>query len=291
LGTEPDPAVVTLKEVLVSARNPDGGWPYYPGKTSRLEPTAWALLALHASGERVSIDPLLAWPRRDGWFLDRSSDAVNVGFNGLTAIVLHALGAQMDILAPLGEALVAMKGRKLPPSTANRQDNSLQGWAWTDGTFSWVEPTAWGLIALKRLGRRGQAAAAARIDEAERLLVDRVCKPGGWNFGNADVLGTPLEPYVSATALALLAMADRRSIEPVARSFRYLTAHRLSERSAMALGLSRVALGVYGAAADDVLAAIDEEWKQTAFLGNLHVTALALYAQTASARGFEAFRV
>jgi hypothetical protein len=282
---------VTPKSALVAARNPDGGWPYYPGKTSRLEPTAWALLALHASGGRVSIDPLLAWPRRDAWLLDRSSGAINVGFNGLAAIVLQALGAPADILAPLGKALVAMKGRKLPASPANRQDNSLQGWAWTDGTFSWVEPTAWGLIALKRLGRRGEAAAAARIDEAERLLTDRVCQAGGWNFGNADVLGTPLEPYVSSTALGLLAMADRRSIEAVARSFRYLTTHRLSERSAMALGLSRVALGVYGAAADDVGAAIDEQWKQTAFLDNLHVTALALYAQSASARGFEAFRV
>jgi len=282
---------VSIQTVLLAARNPDGGWPYYAGKTSRLEPTAWALLALHAAGARISIDPLSTWPRRDGWFLDRSSDAVNVGFNGLAAIVLRALDAPADILASLCKALVAMKGQKLPASTTNRQDNSLQGWAWTDGTFSWVEPTAWGLIALKRLGRRGDVDAAARIDEAERLLVDRVCQRGGWNFGNADVLGTPLEPYVSATALGLLAMADRRSIEPVARSFRYLTAHRLSERSAMALGLSRVALGLYGAAADDVSTAIDEEWKRAAFLGNLHVTALALYAEVAAAGGYEAFRV
>ena len=39
----------------------------------------------------MSLDPLLAWPRRDGWFLDRSSDAVNVGFNALAGIVLGAL--------------------------------------------------------------------------------------------------------------------------------------------------------------------------------------------------------
>ncbi len=74
---------MNILTALIAARNPDGGWPYYAGKTSRLEPTAWALLALHAAGERVSLDPLLAWPRRDGWFLDRSSDGVNVGFNAL----------------------------------------------------------------------------------------------------------------------------------------------------------------------------------------------------------------
>jgi hypothetical protein len=289
--TQRDPSSGSLLAALAASRNPDGGWPYYAGKTSRLEPTAWALLALHAAGERVSIDPLLVWPRRDGWFLDRSSHAVNVGFNGLAAIVLRALNAPADTLTSLGNALVAMKGKKLPASTVNRQDNSLQGWAWTDGTFSWVEPTAWGLIALKRLGRRGDVVTDARIEEAERLMVDRACRQGGWNFGNADVLGTPLEPYVSATALGLLAMADRRSIESVARSFRYLVTHRLSERSAMALGLSRVALGVYEASADDVSAAIEETWRRTAFLGNLHVTALALYAEVGAAGGYEAFRV
>ena len=82
---------MNIQAALLAARNPDGGWPYYAGKTSRLEPTAWALLALRAAGDRVSLDPLLAWPRRDGWFLDRSSDAVNVGFNGLLAVALGAL--------------------------------------------------------------------------------------------------------------------------------------------------------------------------------------------------------
>ena len=58
---------MTPKESLLAARNPDGGWPYYAGKTSRLEPTTWALLALRETGDPVSLDPLLDWPRRDGW--------------------------------------------------------------------------------------------------------------------------------------------------------------------------------------------------------------------------------
>jgi hypothetical protein len=282
---------VTLKESLLAARNPDGGWPYYSGKTSRLEPTAWALLALRTTGERVALDPLLAWPRRDGWFLDRSSDVVNVGFNGLLAVVLSALAAPRDLLTALATALVATKGQKLPNSPANRQDNSLQGWAWTEGTFSWVEPTAWCLIALKRLGRRAEATAAARIDEGERLLLDRVCAAGGWNFGNSDILGTKLEPYVSSTALGLLALADRSSTEAVRMSLQYLIANRATERSAMALGLTRIALGRYGSAADDVAVALHDEWHRSVYLGNLQVTALALYAEAAAASGYEAFRV
>ena len=37
--------------------------------------------------------------------------------------------------------------------------------------------------------------------------------------------------------------------------------------------------------------AAPSEWTRSAFLGNLHVTALALYAEAAAARGYEAFRV
>jgi hypothetical protein len=35
---------------LLSLRNADGGWGYYPGKASRIEPTSLALMALSASG-------------------------------------------------------------------------------------------------------------------------------------------------------------------------------------------------------------------------------------------------
>lgn len=275
---------------LLSLRNPDGGWPYYAGKASRLEPTAWALLALRAAGEPVTAEPLVAWPRRNGWLVDRSSGAVNVAFNALAAIVLTALGAPAAVVAPLRGALVTARGQKIAPSTINRQDNSLQGWAWTDGTFSWVEPTAWGLLALKKAGSRAEAA-RARIGEAERMLVDRVCKDGGWNHGNSNMLGVELPAYVSTSALGLMAMRDRRADEPVARSLRYLRAHRLSERSAMALGLTRIALGLYGEPADDVAKAIEEEWTRSQFLGNLHVTALALYSQAGTGDGYGALRV
>ncbi len=288
--TKPARTSSSLRAPLLAARNPDGGWPYYRGKTSRLEPTAWALLALREAGERVSLDPLLAWPRRDGWFLDRSSDAVNVGFNGLLAVTLARLSAPFDLSASLRQALVAAKGEKIAISSINRQDNTLQGWSWTSGTFSWVEPTAWGLIALKRLGPRDQSA-ATRIAEAERLLADRVCKDGGWNHGNSNMLGAELMPYVSTSALGLIALGDRRADEPVTRTLAYLSANRLSERSAMGLGLARIALGLYDAPADDVRVALDEEWRRSAFLGNLHVTALALYAEAAAAGGYEAFRV
>ena len=284
--------MASLVAQLHGLRNPDGGWPYYAGKTSRLEPTCWALLALQAAGEKVSLDVLQQWPRREGWLVDKSSDAVNVAFNGLAALTLGALRAPRTLSGGLIEALVSAKGEKIESSRINRQDNSLQGWAWTAGTFSWVEPTAWGLLGLKVLARppRGPEV-AGRLDEAERLLADRVCRDGGWNHGNANMLGAELSPYQSTSALGLLALGDRRDSEPATRTLRYLDLNRMSERSAISLGLTRVALGIFGRSADDVAAALEAEGARTGFLGNAHATAVAVYALSGAPRGFAAFRV
>ena len=48
-----------------------------------------------------------------------------------------------------------------------RQDNSLQAWSWIDQTFSWVEPTAWCLLFLKKLRRDQRAASPA--EAADRI--------------------------------------------------------------------------------------------------------------------------
>lgn len=284
--------MASLLSRLIELRNSDGGWPYYAGKTSRLEPTCWALLALQAAGEQVSLDVLQQWPRREGWFVDKSSDAVNVAFNGLAALTLAALGAPPAFSGPLARALMASKGARIDASRINRQDNSLQGWSWTAGTFSWVEPTAWGMLGLKRLTRPPRDPdVAGRLDEAERLLADRVCREGGWNHGNSNMLGTELAPYQSTSALGLLALGDRRETKPATRTLRYLEQSRMSERSAISLGLTRIALGIFGRPADDVAEALEADGARTGSLGNAHAMAVAVYAQVAAARGFAAFRV
>lgn len=282
----------TLTGRLLSMRNPDGGWPYYSGKASRLEPTCWALLALQAAGEQVSLAVLQQWPRREGWFVDKSSDEVNVAFNGLAALTLAALSAPPEMSGPLVSALVASKGARIDASRINRQDNSLQGWSWTTGTFSWIEPTAWGMLGLKRLTRPPRdTEVSARLDEAERLLADRVCREGGWNHGNSNMLGTELSPYQSTSALGLLALGDRRETAPATRTLRYLEQSRMSERSALSLGLTRIALGIFGRPADDVAEALEADGARTGFLGNAHAAAVAVYAQVAAPRGFAEFRV
>ncbi len=91
-----------------------------------------------------------------------------------------------------------------------------------------------------------EAPARARIAEAERLLIDRCCRDGGWNFGNANVMGQDLFPHVPTTALALLALQGRREEPAVTRSLAFLESHWSDEPSPLALGLSLICLRTYG---------------------------------------------
>ena len=164
-----------------------------------------------------------------------------------------------------------------------RQDNSLQGWSWVDATFSWIEPTCWGLLALKKARGSTPAdpTAAARIAEAERLVIDRTCRPGGWNYGNAEVLKKDLHPYVPTTALGLLAMQDRRDHEAIVRSVSTLETIWHEEISGAALGLSLVSLDVFGRPVGPVLSQLVEHAASAVRFGNHHGIATALFALSA----------
>ena len=59
------------------------------------------------------------------------------------------------ILARLVPALVRIKGISVKDTP--RPSDALQGWPWIEDTFSWVEPTAFCLLALKR-SRRARVA-------------------------------------------------------------------------------------------------------------------------------------
>jgi hypothetical protein len=270
--------VLACRERLESARTRDGGWGYAPGRGSRIEPTALALLALRAVGARPSGDVLTRWSWSRDLLVDPQSGEVNVAHNGQAALAALALGLEA-VAARLHSGLVRLKGDRLDQDGHTRQDNSLQGWPWVSGTFSWVEPTAWCLLAVKRRAvAHPTLDAAARIIEAERLLRDRACVGGGWNYGNSQVLGTPLAAYVPTTALALLALATPQRDRIVDRSVRFLEAHRVSEPSAFALALARLALVRHGGTIDGIDEAIHAAWRADAFLDNVVTTALVVLA-------------
>jgi hypothetical protein len=274
-------ASLELRERLRQRRNADGGWGYFAGKSSRLEPTAWGVLALTLTGELSASRALQNWPWQEGVLTERAGGASNYSFHGFALLVMRACNIDHSAGTPsLLAALERAKGVKLEPSAAiGHQDNNLQGWSWISETFSWVEPTAWCMLCLKKwieTPRRGVE--AARLNEAERMLINRMCADGGWNYGNAEVLGKSLRPYVPTTAVGLLAMQDRRDLDVVGRSIDYLEAHGSSERSATALALALIALRVYGRPSDGVRSALLAQIPTTLELGNLAAIAMAACA-------------
>jgi hypothetical protein len=295
-----DQSIAAMRASLLAGANAGGGWPYYARHSSRLEPTCWALLAL-GSDESVQTEFashrgfLIDAQRADGLLLEpsmRAENRPNFGFNGLAVLLLHA---HPDFVPPsvssaVVSGLVSAKGIQIDKSEINRQDNSLQGWSWIDGSFSWVEPTAWCMIGLKKVPAP-TSLLRGRLDEARKLLIDRCCTAGGWNYGNSNMLGQDLRPYVPTTALGLLAMQDRRGEPCVQRSLAFLEHHALAEQSAMALSLTLICLRVFGARADVVGDHLLAQWEKTGFLGNYHLTAMALYGLTEGSSGGGAFHV
>jgi hypothetical protein len=284
---------------LRAGANADGGFGYYAGRASRLEATSWVGLALagvegQSSAVRRAVDFLRGSQTPDGLIVEpamRAEDRPNLGFNGIAAMLLATTpdlaGESMSRL--LG-GIVGHRGIKLPQSPLSPQDNSIQAWAWIDSTFSWVEPTCWCLLGLKK-GKANDGEAAVRVKDAERLLRDRACAGGGWNAGTASVLGQGLNAYVPTTALGVLAMQDRGD-DPVVRQARAaLGALQLTERSSMALSLSLIAATVTAADSAPLRRALLEQWHRTNFLGNLHLTAMAVYGLTDDLHGSAAFRV
>ena len=180
------PDFAALVDRLLSLLLPDGGLPYYRGNSSSAEPTLLAALALFAVGRprrraRSPFSPSFAVSRiRTG----RSASMPCTATRGLwltapAAIAFHRFGLKDNLRSAL-DFILSAEVRDPPNDPRLKQDNTLTGWPWVRGTFGWVEPTAWSVIALVLSGLGGHPRAA----EGRRLLLDREIPSGGWNYGN-----------------------------------------------------------------------------------------------------------
>jgi uncharacterized protein (DUF362 family) len=120
-------------------------------------------------------------------------------------------------------------------------DVSLTGWPWGEGTFSWVEPTAWACLALTRLGYGEHP----RVREGEKLLLDRAFDDGGANYGNRLILGRMTEPIPGPTALMLLALQNHRDEPRVKAAVQYLLRQLAAGRDLDHLAWGRLALDLF----------------------------------------------
>jgi hypothetical protein len=223
-----DPCLALLHE----AQNADGGWGYFPGKRSSLEPTAYALLALAGEAPRSAAFArgwrlLESWQMTDGSW--RGGAAVDEP-HWATSLVISlrcVLGVFDERFAHAVEWLLALAGAEsrpfarlvhwLSPSVVEF-DPALTGWPWQPGTSAWVEPTVHAVMALRQALKNSRdphmaAAIAARISTGQRMLLDRRCRDGGWNYGNRRLLGADLPSYPETTPLALMALNGHTAVD------------------------------------------------------------------------------
>jgi hypothetical protein len=245
------------------------------------------VLALAGDGGagRAAADPGInagvidKWPAQGVWRVDVPGAPVNFAFQALAALTLLGHPDFRTRAEVVAAGLLEVRGARFDQSAALRQDNSLQAWPWVDGTFSWVEPTAGALILLKKLrGRLGVGAVKERIDLGERVLFDRVCSTGGWNYGGSNVYGQELFAYVPTTAWGILALQDRRNEPAVAKSIARLQTDAATEPTAQALALSVIAMRAIGSPSKAIADSLEKEVPRALELRNNMGIAMALYA-------------
>jgi uncharacterized protein (DUF362 family) len=238
---------------LAALACPDGGWGYAPGQPAHLEPTCLALLALarRAGDHAALLEAGKAWLGQcaagDGTYRLGRGRHEAAWPTALVLFTLAELGAGVDDLAPTARALLALRGRPLASDTpgeedVNDVDGTLIGWPWAEDNFSWVEPTSWACLALRRVGQGSHP----RVAEGEKLLLDRVLETGGLNYGNRRIFGITLEPIPTPTSLALLALQGRAGDPLVARSLDYLR-----DQAAHASDVEHLAWSILALAAHD----------------------------------------
>jgi hypothetical protein len=286
-----------LLDELVSLQNPDGGWGAAAGNGSNTETTALAVAALQSLGERSAPDRVL---RGVIWLVQHQNPDGSLRLNNVTntgswttalAIIalsvfpeyrlkvleaarwlLHQEGSKPGIIA---EIILFLTGK----SKANELTRDLIGWSWVPRSFSWVEPTSYALVALKKVkSALGDTNIDERIHQGEAMIYDRMCKGGGWNYGNSKVLDYALWPYPDITAVALIALQDRAGEPANQESLQALRKTAAETNSGLALAWAAICLNLYGQETRDWQQRIDKRFAETKFLRETKTLALALLA-------------
>jgi hypothetical protein len=220
LRKEPSVAEAAAR-FLVSAQNKDGGWSTEPGAGRSDWNSGPAMLCLRvlASEHKQIAD--------DG-------NVKRVIKSGLS----HLLDSRTEFFKPVARLLmIAVRG---PNALAY-----ARGWPWYPDCFHWLEPTAYGLLALKFPFRPEHELYEHVIEFANRFLLEHSCKGGGWNHGNDESLGSFLPPYRLTTAEGLLALQDCRTDKAVQDALKYLQSQSGQNSSSLSLATSILALLAY----------------------------------------------
>ena len=297
--------VEQLVDFLITSQNSDGGWGAVPGKDSQTEATAFALLGLNTvqggkgtAGVTHGLRWLATQQRPDGSWPLSTQIAESSWTTSLAVLTLGPFETHRHLALRGANWLLQQKGRKLGLVESLRYrwarhsmvvelNPDLQAWSWTPNTFSWVEPTAYALLAIKKLKPfLPDSEIGERLHQGDLLLYDRMCAGGGWNYGNARVLGEELWPYPDVTAVALIALQDRQTEAANQQSLRALRLMLTQVQSGLALSWSLLCFSLYGQEIVEWKSQLQERYDETRFLDEIKVVALALLALSEGAAVF-----
>jgi hypothetical protein len=181
---------------------------YEPTSAPATEPTAIAAIALARHEQLDAANESAAFLANiqadDGSVGVRAGEPTPGWPTSLAVVAWKTVGDKYQSNVDRGVAwLLSVQGSQLEQSDVFGHNMQLIGWAWADGTHSWLEPTALAVLALKAAGHANHA----RTREAVRLILDRQLPSGGCNYGNTVVLGQRLRPHVQPTGMALVALS------------------------------------------------------------------------------------
>lgn len=243
-------------EFLRENQNGDGGWGYFPGNHSRVEPTCYVLRAIgsKATHWNTGIRFLESCQEKAGGFNPGPGIPGPTWVTQLAFPLLKQAKVNEKSLASAANWILNTEGAEggvlqrflysVGKSKVD-QDPRLKGWPWRPGNNSWVEPTSHGLLALHWMqGNAPDAGIRYRREIATRMMLDRRCDDGGWNYGNKRVLGETLPSFPETTAIALLGLIDR--IDSLQPSLDRAKAHLEASKGAYGRALLSLALRIHG---------------------------------------------
>lgn len=220
-GVKDPTAAVRLRD----AQNADGGWGYFPGKQSWLEPTFYAAVAL--AGEPAADrawELLKSWQGADGGWRPSADVQIPSWGTSLCVTLAQSRGETGEpfqkgvqwLLSSKEVELALWKRMLFRTKLFGDPDRNLDliGWPWKPGQASWVEPNVHAIVALKQASVKIPSARLKdRVRMGEAELIDVRCADGGWNYGSHAALQVDLVAFPETTALALIGLQGHAGLE------------------------------------------------------------------------------